>query len=142
MKDLTSCRMMRWLTHRGLPAHIAYDALGWMGFGSFMLTVLISICVDNVELSGWMEMLVPAALAAMVLLLIFSGYCLWQANVLWVMLLLFGAGDLVMGLAIDLGNTWRLIFCGLGLAMLALGMILAPRQLRNAKALKLSLIHI
>ena len=136
MKDLTSCRMMRWLTHRGLPAHIAYDALGWMGFGSFMLTVLISICVDNVKLSGWMEMLAPAALAAMALLLIFSGYCLWQVNVLWVMLLLFGAGDLVMGLAIDLGDTWRLIFSGLGLTMLALGMILAPRQLRNAKALK------
>ena len=136
MKDLTSCRMMRWLTHRGLPAHMAYDALGWMGFGSFMLTVLISICVDNAELSGWMEMLVPAALAAMVLLLIFSGWCLWQVNVLWVMLLLFGAGDLVMGLAIDLGDTWRLIFSGLGLTMLALGMILAPRQLRNAKALK------
>ena len=52
------------------------------------------------------------------------------------MLLLFGAGDLVMGLAIDLGDTWRLIFSGLGLTMLALGMILAPRQLRNAKALK------
>ena len=136
MKDLTSCRMMRWLTHRGLPAHMAYDALGWMGFGSFMLTVLISICVDNAELSGWMEMLAPAALAAMALLLIFSGWCLWQVNVLWVMLLLFGAGDLVMGLAIDLGDTWRLIFCGLGLSMLALGMILAPRQLRNAKALK------
>ena len=136
MKDLTSCRMMRWLTHRGLPAHMAYDALGWMGFGSFMLTVLISICVDNAELSGWMEMLAPAAMAAMVLLLIFSGWCLWQVNVLWVMLLLFGAGDLVMGLAIDLGDTWRLIFSGLGLTMLALGMILAPRQLRNAKALK------
>lgn len=136
MKDLTSCRMMRWLTHRGLPAHMAYDALGWMGFGSFMLTVLISICVDNAELSGWMEMLAPAAMAAMVLLLIFSGWCLWQVNVLWVMLLLFGAGDLVMGLAIDLGDAWRLIFCGLGLSMLALGMILAPRQLRNAKALK------
>ena len=136
MKDLTSCRMMRWLTHRGLPAHMAYDALGWMGFGSFMLTVLISICVDNVELSGWMEMLAPGAMAAMVLLLIFSGWCLWQVNVLWVMLLLFGAGDLVMGLAIDLGDAWRLIFCGLGLSMLALGMILAPRQLRNAKALK------
>ena len=136
MKDLTSCRMMRWLTHRGLPAHMAYDALGWMGFGSFMLTVLISICVDNAELSGWMEMLAPAAMAAMVLLLIFSGWCLWQVNVLWVMLLLFGAGDLVMGLAIDLGDTWRLIFSGLGLSMLALGMILAPRQLRNAKALK------
>ena len=136
MKDLTSCRMMRWLTHRGLPAHMAYDALGWMGFGSFMLTVLISICVDNAELSGWMEMLAPGAMAAMVLLLIFSGWCLWQVNVLWVMLLLFGAGDLVMGLAIDLGDTWRLIFSGLGLTMLALGMILAPRQLRNAKALK------
>ena len=136
MKDLTSCRMMRWLTHRGLPAHMAYDALGWMGFGSFMLTVLIYICVDNAELSGWMEMLAPAAMAAMVLLLIFSGWCLWQVNVLWVMLLLFGAGDLVMGLAIDLGDTWRLIFSGLGLTMLALGMILAPRQLRNAKALK------
>ena len=136
MKDLTSCRVLRWLTHRGLPAHMAYDALGWMGFGSFMLTVLISICVDNAELSGWMEMLAPAAMAAMVLLLIFSGWCLWQVNVLWVMLLLFGAGDLVMGLAIDLGDAWRLIFCGLGLSMLALGMILAPRQLRNAKALK------
>ncbi|MGN0746925.1 MAG: hypothetical protein ACI4ML_09655 [Aristaeellaceae bacterium] len=136
MKDLTSCRLMRWLTHRGLPAHMAYDALGWMGFGSFMLTVLISICVNNVELYGWMEMLAPAALAAMALLLIFSGWCLWQVNVLWVMLLLFGAGDLVMGLAIDLGDTWRLIFSGLGLTMLALGMILAPRQLRNAKALK------
>ncbi|MGN0970974.1 MAG: hypothetical protein ACI4OY_03390 [Aristaeellaceae bacterium] len=136
MKDLTSCRMLRWLTHRGLPAHGAYDALGWMGFGSFMLTVLIAICVDNAELSGWAEMLAPAALAAMALLLIFSGWCLWQVNVLWVMLLLFGAGDLVMGLAIDLGNTWRLIFCGLGLTMLALGIFLAPRQLRNARALK------
>ncbi|MGN0764381.1 MAG: hypothetical protein ACI4MK_13370 [Aristaeellaceae bacterium] len=136
MKDLTSCRMMRWLTKHGLPAHMAYDALGWMGFGSFMLTVLISICVDKVELSGWMEMLAPAALAAMGLLLIFSGWCLWQVNVLWVMLLLFGAGDLVMGLVIDLGDTWRLIFCGLGLTMLALGIFLAPRQLRNAKALK------
>lgn len=136
MKDLTSCRLMRWLTHRGLPAHMAYDALGWMGFGSFMLTVLISICVDNAELSGWMEMLVPAALAAMVLLLIFSGWCLWQVNVLWVMLLLFGAGDVVLGLAIDLGNAWRLIFCGLGLLLLALGGLLAGRQLRSAKALK------
>lgn len=136
MKDLTSCRLMRWLTDRGLPAHRAYDALGWMGFGSFMLTVLISICVDNLELSGWMEMLAPAALAAMGLLLIFSGYCLWQTNVLWVMLLLFGAGDVVMGLAIDLGDTWRLIFCGLGLLLLALGILMAPRQVRNAKALK------
>ena len=136
MKDLTSCRLMRWLTDRGLPAHRAYDALGWMGFGSFMLTVLISICVDNVKLSGWMEILAPAALAAMGLLLIFSGYCLWQVNALWVMLLLFGAGDLVMGLAIDLGDAWRLIFSGLGLLLLALGIFLAPRQLRNAKALK------
>ena len=136
MKDLTSCRLMRWLTDRGLPAHRAYDALSWMGFCSFMLTVLISICMDNLELSGWMEILAPAALAAMGLLLIFSGYCLWQTNVLWVMLLLFGAGDVVLGLAIDLGDAWRVIFCGLGLYLLALGGLLAGRQLRNAKALK------
>ncbi|MGN1020851.1 MAG: hypothetical protein ACI4O7_10860 [Aristaeellaceae bacterium] len=136
MKELKPCRLMRWMMDRGLPAHRAHDALGWMGGGSFWLMILLCILIDKLDSSGMPELLALVMLTAMIALLAFSGYCLWHANVLWIMLLLFGAGDVVMGLAISLGSTWRIIFCGLGLILLALGIFLAPRQLRRSRAWK------
>ena len=52
MKDLYSNWMIDWMTKKGIPAHKAYDYVGFLGFGSFFLVLFISIIVQNIELSG------------------------------------------------------------------------------------------
>ena len=102
MKDLYSNWMIDWMTKKGIPAHKVYDYVGFLGFVSFFLVLFISIIVQNIELSGWLGMVcVVLFLLIAISLLIVSGYCTYQANYMWLMLLLFGSGDIIMGLAID-----------------------------------------
>ena len=137
MKDLYSNWMIDWMTKKGIPAHKAYDYVGFLGFGSFFLVLFISIIVQNIELSGWLGMVCGILfLLIAISLLIVSGYCTYQANYMWLMLLLFGSGDIIMGLAIDLGAAWRIVLTAIGLLMTGIGIFLAPKQLRNSKKLK------
>ena len=137
MKDLYSNWMMDWMTKKGIPAHKAYDYVGFLGFGSFFLVLFISIIVQNIELSGWLGMVCGVLfLLIAISLLIVSGYCTYQANYMWLMLLLFGSGDIIMGLAIDLGAAWRIVLTAIGILMTGIGIFLAPKQLRNSKKLK------
>ena len=137
MKDLYSNWMIDWMTKKGIPAHKAYDYVGFLGFGSFFLVLFISIIVQNIELSGWLGMVCSVLfLLIAISLLIVSGYCTYQANYMWLMLLLFGSGDIIMGLAIDLGAAWRIVLTAIGILMTGIGIFLAPKQLRNSKKLK------
>lgn len=137
MKDLYSNWMMDWMAKKGIPAHKAYDYVGFLGFGSFFLVLFISIIVQNIELSGWLGMVCGVLfLLIAISLLIVSGYCTYQANYMWLMLLLFGSGDIIMGLAIDLGAAWRIVLTAIGILMTGIGIFLAPKQLRNSKKLK------
>lgn len=55
---------------------------------------------------------------------------------MWLMLLLFGPCDVIMGLALDLGIVWCIVFTALGLLMTGIGIFLAPKKLHNSKKLK------
>lgn len=137
MKDLHSNWMMEWMTEKGIPAHKAYDYIGFLGFGSFFLVLFISIIVQNIELSGWLGMVCSVLFLPIAFgLLVVSGYCVYQANYMWLMLLLFGPCDVIMGLAFDLGVAWCIVFTALGFLMMDIGIFLAPKQLHNSKKLK------
>lgn len=137
MKDLYSNWMINWMTKKGIPAHKAYDYVGFLGFGSFFLVLFISIIVQNIELSGWLGMVCSILFLLIAFgLLVVSGYCVYQANYMWLMLLLFGPCDVIMGLAIDLVIAWRIVFTAMGILMTGIGIFLAPKQLHNSKKLK------
>ena len=137
MKDLYSNRMIDWRTKKGIPAHKAYNCIGFLGFGSFFLVLFISIIVQNIELSGWLGMVCGVLfLLIAISLLIVSGYCTYQANCMWLMLLLFGPCDVIMGLALDLGAAWRIVLTAIGILMTGIGIFLAPKQLHNSRKLK------
>lgn len=137
MKDLYSNWLMKWMLKKGIPAHKGYDCIGYLGGGCFFLALLPCILIQNVELSGWLGTVCGVLLLLITLcLLVVSGYCTYLANAMWLMLLMFGPCDVIMGLAIDLGDNWRIIFTALGILITGIGIFLTPKQLRNSKKLK------
>lgn len=137
MKDLSSNWLIKWMQKKGIPSHKGYEYIGYLGYGCFFLALLPSILVQNAELSGWQGKLCGVLLLLITIcLLVISGYCIYQANGMWMMLLLFGLCNIIMGLAIDLGVTWCMVFTVLGIVMTGIGAFLPPKQLRNSKKLK------
>ena len=133
MNDLNTPWIMKWLHQKGVPLHKAYDMVGWLGFGSFMLAVLVCIVIP--ELTSLPLVVTVLLLVLLLTLLAFSGYCVYMGNTMWLMLLLFGAVGVVIGFAIDLGTGWTVCMAGGGAVLLALGIWLTPRQIKNAKKL-------
>ena len=132
MKDLYSGWLMKLMEKWGVKPHKRFDMVSYMGFGCFFLALLPAIIGNELE-DGAGKILL---MLLMILLLAVSGYLMYQANSLWMILVLFGLGDVVMAFAIDWSNAQSVwIFAIAGAALLIAGFVLMPRQIRNTHAL-------
>lgn len=132
MKDLYSGWLMKLMEKWGVKPYKRFDMVSYMGFGSFFLALLPAIIGNELE-GGVVKILL---MLLMILLLAVSGYLLYQANSLWMVLVLFGLGDVVMAFAIDWSNAQSVwIFAIAGAALLIAGFVLMPRQVRNTHVL-------
>lgn len=132
MKDLYSGWLMKLMEKWGVKPYKRFDMVSYMGFGCFFLALLPAIIGNELE-GGVVKILL---MLLMVLLLAVSGYLMYQANSLWMVLVLFGLGDVVMAFAIDWSNAQSVwIFAIAGAALLIAGFVLMPRQVRNTHAL-------
>lgn len=132
MKDVYSGWLMKLMEKWGVKPHKRFDAVSYMGFGSFFLALLPAIISNELE-GGAVKILL---MLLMILLLAASGYLMYQAHNLWMALVLFGLGDVIMAFAIDWSNAqsaW--IFAIAGAALLIAGFALMPRQIRATHAL-------
>ena len=131
MKDIHSNWLMQWLKKKGLPEEKTYEYLGYAAFGCFWLGLLPAILVP--EEGGFAAVLCMIACAACMAA---SGYLAWLANGLWLPLVLVGPVNIIMGLAIDMGTLFRVLFVLLGIAFIGVGLWLMPIQRRNHKQIK------
>ena len=132
MKDLYSGWLMKLMEKWGVKPYKRFDMVSYMGFGCFFLALLPAIIGNELEGGAGKVLL----MLLMILLLAVSGYLMYQANSLWMILVLFGLGDVVMAFAIDWSNAQSVwIFSIAGAALLIAGFVLMPRQIRNTHAL-------
>ena len=132
MKDLHSGWLMKLMEKWGVKPYKRFDTVSYMGFGCFLLALLPAIIGNDLE-GGAVKIVL---MALMILLLAVSGYLMYQANNLWMILVLFGLGDVVMAFAIDWSNAQSMwLFNIAGAVLLIAGFVLMPRQVRNTRAL-------
>lgn len=132
MKDLYSGWLMKLMEKWRVKPYKRFDAVSYMGFGCFFLALLPAIIGNNLE-GGTVKILL---MLLMILLLAVSGYLMYQANNLWIPMVLFGIADVVMAFAIDWSNAQSVwIFAVAGAVLLIAGFVLMPRQVRNTHAL-------
>ena len=132
MKDLYSGWLMKLMEKWRVKPYKRFDAVSYMGFGCFLLALLPAIIGNDLE-GGAVKILL---MLLMILLLAVSGYLMYQANNLWIPMVLFGIADVVMAFAIDWSNAQSVwIFAVAGAVLLIAGFVLMPRQIRNTHAL-------
>lgn len=132
MKDLYSGWLMKLMEKWHVKPYKRFDAVNYMGFGCFFLALLMAIIGNDLE-DGAVKVLL---MLLMILLLAVSGYLMYQANNLWIPMVLFGIADVVMTFAIDWSNAQSMwIFAIAGAVLLIAGFALMPRQVRNTHAL-------
>jgi len=130
MKPLMSRFPMRWMARLRLPLHRRYTVCEYGGFVCLMLSVLLSILIQDIGSDSTGNLIKLAASVPFIALLFASGTFFYITGTLWLPLLIFGALDILMAFAVGWELSNALFFGAAGLILTALGIFLIPRQKR------------